>query len=322
MELPPDHLLAPMLRYEWWPEPPERPVAEEASPPPLAEEASPPPLAEEASPPPLVAEASPPTLAPPLAEEAPPPTSVEEPLALAIRLEAAAEERFFSGLMRAIQNRDWVEAWRWAQWVSEEEVCMASPPTATPPLHTALHMAAWTTTKEPPSWVGEFYDMLCVKAQGHNLKGPSPRKPDFFPIGDRPVLHGILVLTSTGPPFLRRASRLHLSGARLRLSCFRGEGCPGSSAFSRRIRPPESKYRRWGIGARYGCPAPSVSGGCFSGNLAQGRAVIDARNARGLTALHSACSWATSRWSSRSFELVPVRPRLCWPAVRPLILRT
>ena len=167
---------------------------------------------------------------------------------------------------------------------------MASPPTATPPLHTALHMAAWTTTKEPPSWIGEFYDMLCVKAQGYNLKGPSPRKLDFFPIGDRPVLHGILVLTSTGPPFLRRASRLHLSGARLRLSCFRGEGCPGSSAFSRRIRPPESKYRRWGIGARYGCPAPSVSGGCFSGNLAQGRAVIDARNARGLTALHSACS--------------------------------
>ena len=199
---------------------------------------------------------------------------------------------------------------------------MASPPTATPPLHTALHMAAWTTTKEPPSWIGEFYDMLCVKAQGYNLKGPSPRKLDFFPIGDRPVLHGILVLTSTGRPSSDEPP-----------GCISAELVFGCLVFVGRVVPG----RLPSLGGSGRQSLSTVGGGSvlvmvarlprLAGVASQVTLLRAAPSSMlAMPAVSRPCTrraaWATSRWSSRSFKLVPVRPRLCWPAVRPLILRT
>ena len=73
-------------------------------------------------------------------------------------------EPFWSRLMEAINTQQWVEAWEWLDFVSEEEVCMLSPATAKVVNHTALHLAAWAPRKHQPYWVGTFFELLCEKA--------------------------------------------------------------------------------------------------------------------------------------------------------------
>ena len=86
---------------------------------------------------------------------------------------------YVSSLMLAIRERNWQVAWEWVQWMSKEEVCMASPwverpqrPESTPSDHTALHLAAFECGGVPPrpDWIEEFYDLLCHKAPDFNLK--------------------------------------------------------------------------------------------------------------------------------------------------------
>ena len=82
---------------------------------------------------------------------------------------------YVSSLMLAIRERNWQVAWEWVQWMSKEEVCMASPwvdrPQAhesTPSDHTALHLAAFENGGVPlrPYWIEEFYNLLCGKGSG------------------------------------------------------------------------------------------------------------------------------------------------------------
>ena len=65
--------------------------------------------------------------------------------------------------MDSINRRDWDTAAWWLHGISEEEVQMDSPQDCRAPNSTALHLAAWANERNPPWWIGQFYQSLCRK---------------------------------------------------------------------------------------------------------------------------------------------------------------